>query len=325
MKSERKKKKTLLIILCILLALLLLAIGGVFFVWNYFYGKTHYVEDPSEITTRSGYEDETPPTDVTLPSPSEKPEDPTAPGVPVNPYTDKVYNILLVGADNAGHNSDAMILCSVNYTDGKIMLTSFMRDILANIPNLGPRRLNSAFAMSGPALLVQTLEQNFNIHIDNYAWVDFEGLKGLVNTVGGIDLPLTVKEASTLGISISQDEVVHLDGEKALLHARDRSSFGNDYQRTQRQRNVIMAIVNKLKSGSLGSLIDAANAILPFITHNIDSGTMAGLMFDLVKFSSYPISQQRIPYDGLYTSGTLYYLVPNYTETIPKLWEAIYD
>lgn len=241
-----------------------------------------------------------------------------------DPYQE-IYNLLLLGVDKNGQrgsNSDSMMLVTVNYTNKTVTITSFMRDSAALIPGVGYTKLNSAFAIGGAALTVKTFETYYGLKIDNYAWVTFEGMKNVMNVLGGVDLYLTVKEAKYLGIEISEPQVVHLDAALALRHSRDRSSGGNDYGRTQRQRNVVMALVEKARAGSLGDLVAVANAVLPYITHNIDQRTMGNLLFDIPTLLGFTFRQQRIPYDGTFRSVN-YNLILDPQATMDRWWAFI--
>ncbi len=268
--------------------------------------------------------------------PTEPPtEAPTAPPLHIDlpgaigslPDSD-VSHIMLIGVDRRNDswngNSDTMILLSINRTKKTITLTSFMRDTAAVIPGIrSVKKLNYAYAIGGAPRLLQTIQSNYQIPVEQYAWVDFESMKKIMNIVGGIDLYLTVAEAKYVGITIDEPQVVHLNGNQALRHARDRSSGGNDYQRTQRQRNVIMAVLNKVKSGSLGDVNALVNEILPYVNHNIDSGTLLRYIANLISVGDYTIQQQRIPYDGMFGRyGEM--LVPRFSETIVKFIQTVY-
>ena len=226
------------------------------------------------------------------------------------PKVGTVYNILLIGVDREGQkgtNSDTMILVSLNSSKKTITLTSIMRDSAAHIPGVGFIKINSAFAVggfnTGAQLLCDTIRYNFGFPIDNYAWINFGAMQGIMDRLGGIDLYLTVKEARYVGITISEPQVVHLTGAQALMHARDRSSGGNDYSRTQRQRNVITAVINKARSGGLGDLVGLANDLLPYVHHNIDSGRFATLLLNVGEYVKYGVQQLRIPIDGSFYSS----------------------
>ena len=111
-----------------------------------------------------------------------------------------VYNLLLVGVDRRDDswngNADSMILASINKTKKRITLMSFMRDLYADIPGYGVHKLNAACAYGGCSLLVKTLEENYKVHIDNYAWVDFQSMADVIDALGGVDLTITDAEAS---------------------------------------------------------------------------------------------------------------------------------
>ena len=230
------------------------------------------------------------------------------PAQPV-PVKSEVYNLLLIGVDREGQkgtNSDTMILVSINKNKKTLTLTSVMRDSAANIPGVGFTKINSAFAVGGSnvgaQLLCDTLRNNFGFPINNYAWVNFGNMKTIMDMIGGVDIQLTVKEAKRLGITIDSPQVVHLTGAQALSYSRDRSSGGSDYGRTQRQRNVIQAVLQKARSGGLGDLVSLANAILPYIHHNIDAGTFASLLMNVGEYVKYGVQELRIPINGSYYS-----------------------
>ena len=95
------------------------------------------------------------------------------------------YSILLVGSDRQDHswygNSDGMILVTINHNVQKIFLMSFMRDLYANIPGIGVRKMNAAYAVGGGPLLLQTLQQNYGVSVSDYASVDFAAMEDLID------------------------------------------------------------------------------------------------------------------------------------------------
>ena len=109
-----------------------------------------------------------------------------------------VTNILLIGNDSRENGedgrSDAMILLSISNRTKKIYMTSLLRDMYVEIPGYKDNRLNAAYSYGGAELLMETIEQNFDIHISRYVLVNFEAFANLVDAVGGVDLELTGKE-----------------------------------------------------------------------------------------------------------------------------------
>jgi len=346
--SQRKKKrsplKIFLIILLVIMGLLAAAAVTGYFIFRSFYMKTQIETNPTVIsteapagTTASEAETEAPTYETepvaTVESSVEEDIESQVAEASVEAETAEpidmsgIYQILLIGVDRRdaswNGNSDAMILVTVNYDEKTVTLSSFMRDLGVSIPGYGVRKMNHAFAVGGAPLLMETMALNFGITPNNYAWVDFEGMKSIIDALGGVDMELTPAEASYVGISVNETQTVHLDGEQALTHARDRSSGGSDYTRTQRQRDTLLAIVQKMRSAGLGELTDAANAVLPYIHHNIDQTTLLGLIFDLLEIKDFSFLQQRIPFDGLYHhEGEM--LVPDFSQTNERLRRELY-
>jgi len=237
-----------------------------------------------------------------------------------------VRNVLLIGTDQSDWgigNSDAIIVCSINYDTETIYLTSIMRDTAANVPGRGVTKINSACAISGPELLVQTVEENFMIDIENYAMVDFEAMKQVIDALGGVDMMITVEEAKFMKIDIEEDQVMHLDGRLALRHSRDRSSGGSDFGRVQRQKEVLLAIIDKARSGGVGNLAQAAYACLPYITHDFSRTDLLEIISELPVLINYEFVQQRIPYEDMYHfEGE--YIVLDYAATIKNFNDIVY-
>ena len=117
---------------------------------------------------------------------------------------DGIYNLLLIGVDRRDDswygNSDTMVLVSFNDNKKQICLTSFLRDLVADIPQVGIRKLNAACAYGGPKLLTATMRDNYAVDIDNYAMVDFDSAESVIDALGGVDVKLSAEEAAYAGV-----------------------------------------------------------------------------------------------------------------------------
>ena len=112
-------------------------------------------------------------------------------------------NILLIGSDSRGEDgkdygqrSDSMILASIQPSNNRIALVSFMRDMYVSIPDYGMNRLNTAYSFGGVELLEETLMKNFDVGFDNYVVIDFDGFIKSIASVGGLEIELTEEEAA---------------------------------------------------------------------------------------------------------------------------------
>ncbi|OJX38087.1 MAG: hypothetical protein BGO78_08625 [Chloroflexi bacterium 44-23] len=160
-------------------------------------------------------------------------------------------NILILGIDRAPEGtdigrSDTNIILGINPPQAQVNMLSIPRDLWVNIPNVGENRINTAhfFAEgvqkgSGPYAAMDTVRQNFGVTIDYFARIRFNGLKEIVNAMGGITLTL---DEPMSGYEAGQ---ITLDGDQALAFARDRSG-SDDFFRMQRGQMVITAAVKKL-------------------------------------------------------------------------------
>ncbi|MCR5293733.1 MAG: LCP family protein [Lachnospiraceae bacterium] len=254
-----------------------------------------------------------------------------------------IFNLLLIGLDRRDDswegNSDTMILISVNKPEKSVKMISFMRDLYADIPGAGVRKLNAATALGGPSLLLETLRANYKVEIDNYLSVDFLALIDIVDRIGGVDLTISEEEkeavnhyiadSGNFGVSAYEEHVLdeagslHLDGIQALAYARNRSDQESDYGRTKRQRKLLSAICQKCRTLSAAELASLFFAVLPDVNHDIGTGRLASLAASLPELLEYDLSESRIPYDGLYLVKNEI-LIPDMAATIERLHRELY-
>ncbi|MBI3760968.1 MAG: LCP family protein [Chloroflexi bacterium] len=184
-----------------------------------------------------------------------------------------IVNILLMGRDvtaantSSGYRTDVIIIASINKDAGSVTLLTIPRDLFVWIPGWTMQRINTAaghgdyikYPGGGPALLEQTILYNLGISIHYWVRVDFDGFKKVVNTVGGIDVPVScaIQDWRLKKPSLDpQDEtnwrlytlwagVKHMDGDLALWYSRTRKLTGGDFDRSRRQHQVLRAIFDK--------------------------------------------------------------------------------
>lgn len=257
-----------------------------------------------------------------------------------------VINILLIGADTRDGsygNSDTMIIMSIKEKEKEIYMTSLMRDTYVTIPNVGNTKLNNAYAVGGPQLLVDTVEMNFHVDIDYYISVDFSNFMSIVDSVGGIEMGVTADEIAVMNVEYiaelnylageplgtdylpeGQDYNGVLNGKQALAYCRVRYVGNADYQRTERQRNVIMAILQKAKTMGLSQAVDLAETLLPMMKHNIPESQFMVFLSKVFYYFDYNIVSDRLPYDGLYTDVNSFLAISDWAQTVAILRERIY-
>lgn len=300
-----------LITLCSVLALILITLIFVTAYTEHLLGQITDLTDPStedHTFPSSGHTAPSIPSDVTIH---------VNPTLPSQPHTviahEDIVNIMLVGQDRrpgtTGRTlSDVMILCTLNKKDNTITLTSFMRDIYLNIPDYGFAKMNAAYPTGGMKRLSNTLMQNFGVQVDAFVEVDFTAFRKVVDILGGVDINLTAAEANYMN-TVWLDGVDYenwnlkpgmnrLTGNQALYYSRIRG-IDSDFNRTQRQRNVINAILKGCKNMSLSQILNLMNQVLPYIGTDMTNGEIIGYATELFPLlANGTVVSQRIPVDG---------------------------
>lgn len=152
----------------------------------------------------------------------------------------------LATGDAAGQRTDTIMLLHSG-SSGDV-LVSIPRDSYVPIPGHGSNKINAAYALGGPQLLTQTVENATGLRIDHYAEVGFGGFVGAVDAVGGVDMcvPEAIEDPKA-GLNI-QAGCQELDGQTALGYVRTRATAGSDFDRVGRQREFLSALMAKATS-----------------------------------------------------------------------------
>ena len=323
MKKEKSIKRTIIKICCIVLAVLLILALTAVILWNIMLGGIKRI-DPNEPTLSSEQVEDilkqTDPVDPNFTGPTL--DDVTTPSDPAQTIPDgpNVVNILLVGQDRRPgqprQRSDAMVFCTINFSQKTLTMTSIMRDMWLKIPGYYNQRINVPYAIGGFDLLNETLSYNFGIRADYNIEVDFNGFEKIIDAMGGVDITLTAKEAKymnkhgTYGL-IKDDDwqmvegVNKMTGMQALSYSRIRG-IGDDFGRTNRQRTVLNALILKAKNMNLYDITALAGDLLPLITTDMSNADITNCIARLVPIlPELTVVSQRIPMDGTYSNARI--------------------
>ena len=235
---------------------------------------------------------------------------------PTGPCADKACNYLLLGSDSraglppaqqeqfgtdeslgGANRADTIMLVHADPHLQKAIVLSFPRDLWVAIPGRGYDRINTAFEgglrHGGPQLVAQTVANLTGLQIDHYLYVDLEGFRRTVNTLGGVDMCIPAYNVNTPGdltgtapngdpILVHYDEVGHiadpnsglnikpgcqrLDGDQALAYVRTRHlpcDHIPDFARIGRQQQFIRAVVNQMLQP--GMVVKAPGLVEPVL------------------------------------------------------------
>lgn len=278
-------------------------------------------------------------TPIPTEEPTPTPPDPT-PTQPV--YEKKIINILLLGEENIGSytsrgRTDMIVLATIDTITKTVKLTSLMRDSFVQIPGFDDNRINAAYALGGVPLLYETIEKNFGIVPDSYCLVRFDDFEKIVDSVGGVDITLSAKEAAYLNKTnyISKPEyrnvkegLNHMNGNQVLGYCRVRyvakDGEKNDFGRTTRHRVAITALIDKVKDLGYADLVRVGLECLPMVTTDvteIEIERYTQMILD-IGGKDINIQEMRIPMDGTYKFVTIRKMSVTQLD-IPKNREAL--
>lgn len=255
------------------------------------------VEDPTQET-------ETVPTETTEPKPTD----------PDYGKMGKVINVLLIGQDaregEESKNSDTVILVTVNKETKKITMTSFLRDSYVTLNNVvdsngkghgGSTKLTLAYALGyqwgGTLGAMQVMDQvitnNFGPVVDHNIEVNMEAFDACINALGGVTITLDKDEAKYMNNYFSKfdaegreffegDNLV--DGWAAEVYVRTRHSNNgdNDYNRTNRQRQLVAQVLEKVKNMSVLELNKLVDQLLPLVATDMTNTDMTNYILEVL-------------------------------------------
>jgi len=258
----------------------------------------------------------------------------------------QTVNFLLIGSDKRSGTSfrtDTMVIVILRPNEGQVSLISIPRDLWVSIPESENNRINTAYQRGistgypggGPGLLKDTILYNLGIRIDHTAMVDFDGFRKIVDTLGGVDIPVSCAYTDWRLIDPSYDPenennwylytaepgVIHMDGDLALWYARSRQK-SSDFDRGRRQQEVLRALFTQaLQAETLKRIPELYNDFKDSVETDLGLGDILQLSLYAPKMTNADIRSYYIrpPYvTSWITDGGAYVLSPN-QDLLPQL------
>ncbi|MEK3659155.1 LCP family protein [Paenibacillus sp. FSL F4-0236] len=204
---------------------------------------------------------------------------------------DRPFSILLLGTDQRGKEnglSDSIIYTVIRPVDHKALLVSIPRDSYTEIigaENIkGARKetkINAAHSYGGPQMSVDTVKNLLNAPIDYYATINFNGLVGVTDALGGVVLPITKvienKSPDHEKLRIEPNKPIY-SGKEALMYVRYRED--SDFKRTERQRIFLKAALDRMKR--IDNILNIQN-IIEIAGSNFKTNMKSDFILDLAK------------------------------------------
>ena len=221
-----------------------------------------------------------------------------------------ITNVLLVGTDardlKESARADSIIIATLDNNNKEIRLTSLFRDTLVHIEGYGPYKLNAAMAFGGIDLLKDTIQETYDINIDKYIIINFWGFESIIDQMGGLEIDVKDYQLDELNkyigestggndCPVTESGLQLLNGKQALSYARIRKGVGDEFERTERQREVLFKVAEKLRETKPTKYLGIMNSMLDYINTNIDLLDALNMAYTIYKFPSLDTKQIHIP------------------------------
>lgn len=261
-----------------------------------------------------------------------------------------IKNIALFGvdcrtADYKGCRSDVMMVLSYDMKNNDVTVTSLVRDTYVEIGDRGFDKLNHTYAFGGPELAIQTINKTFDLDIEEYVTVDFWAVEAIIDAIGGVDINISSDELYHLNnyiddlnnnspdgskiSKISSSGVQHLSGRQAVAYMRIRYVGDGDFERMQRQREVMEVALEGVKSISLPNMLSLANDLLSRVKTNLNKGEIIDLVTKVATKGIPTMEQYQLPTRdggvGTMIDGIYYFVPDTLLENVEEYHKVIYS
>jgi LCP family protein required for cell wall assembly len=213
------------------------------------------------------------------------------------------FNILLLGVtkregrEDLGSRANTIMIASLNRETGEVRLVSVYRDTLLELEGGSLDLAAHSYAYGGSRGTVAMVNRNLDLNIQHYVTVDFAALALTVNALGGVEIDVMYEERSHInglahqmvleeefapGANLSLPPLVVnggvqlLCGVQALAYTRIRMVGNNDFQRTERQRDVIEQMAYQASSVGLGTINEIVEIAFEYLATNFSVGEVLG-------------------------------------------------
>ncbi len=259
---------------------------------------------------------------------------------------EKFMNVALFGLDRRSKEeksrADSIMVANINFETKTINLVSILRDTLVDIKGHGRDKLNHSYAYGGAELSMETINSNFDLDINKYVSVDFFSLAKVIDIIGGVDIDLKDYEANQINQNLNEINNIEklpvgtdyiqgsglktLNGRQAVAYCRIRKVGNGDYERTQRQRNVLKAILVKYEKLDSGKRFEVSMEMMSQVTTNIPINDIKELQSKILNDKDFTINQYMIPFEGSFETKIIdkkWVIDANMQENIKQIHEYL--
>lgn len=247
-----------------------------------------------------------------------------------------------VGALTKNTRSDTIMVASINQDTKEIKLVSVYRDTFMNLGNDKYNKCNAAYANGGPKQAISMLNANLDLDIKEFVTIGFAGLIDVIDSLGGVEMDIMKEEISHLNnyqyciaenlkrdyTPVNNTGLQVLDGMQATGYCRIRYTKGDDFRRTERQRNVLKAIMEKARNASVSQLVEIANNVFEEVYTSFGLTEITELLGEAAEYKV--VADDGFPRENMRWTGNIGSpgdcIVPNnLADNVSWLHEFLFD
>lgn len=241
-----------------------------------------------------------------------------------------------------GTRSDSMMICSIDMDTHEVRLVSIYRDAYLNLGNGSYNKCNAAYAIGGPVQAMSMINVNTDLYVSDYVTVGFEGLVDAIDALGGVPIEVTEEEMFHLNnyqmtmaeqLGVEYKPVVFpgmqvLNGLQATAYCRIRYTKGYDFKRTERQRTVLTAMLERCSHVSLSALTSAITSIMPNVSTSLSLNDIISMLslasdYEVTVSDGFPFTDKVL---GATVGEKGSCIIPNdLTSNVKKLHKVLFD
>lgn len=212
---------------------------------------------------------------------------------------------LVLGADeeeDGAQRTDVIMLAQYDYMQKDLKLASIMRDVYVDIPGYQNYKINSVYSMGGVELLRQVIQENFNIAVEDYVFVDYQAFESVVNEINsdGINIDVEKDMSENIDAELKEGEQ-QLNGSELLDYARFREDSEGDFGRVRRQQQVVGAVKDEvLTPSSILNLPKITGTGMGYVNTSMSDAELYRMMGSFLIRGDKDIPSLTIPIDDSY-------------------------
>ncbi|MEG0912357.1 MAG: LCP family protein [Oscillospiraceae bacterium] len=223
----------------------------------------------------------------------------------------KTMTILVCGVDvdeereegKEATQTDVIIVANMDLENNTAALLQIPRDTYVGEDLVATGKINALYnwgykseknGTKGVAALAETINNQFQLPIDNYVMISMEGFRKAIDMLGGIEITIDTEMDFGDGIVLQPGTHV-LDGAMADLFVRYRGYLRADIERINVQRYFMAAMMTKLMQTPTSQLVSLANAVYPYLETDLSIQQIVSLVLEVKNFKSDAITTVRVP------------------------------